>query len=139
MYTYINKGDKLMENYYYRVTDSKGVKHSYYRQSDAFHCYNYDGVRIATVTKDLFPVINVVIDTAGFDTERIRKDMTVKETTEALRRAVDKYDKDNTRQFKIKLNNTTDKDIIEYLDTLSNKQGFIKELIREHIKKNRQY
>ena len=63
----------------------------------------------------------------------------MKETTEALRKAIDKYDKANTVQFKLKLNRNTDKDIIEYLETLSNKQGFIKELIREHLKKGKHY
>lgn len=40
------------------------------------------------------------------------------------------WDKQNTTQFKIKLNNNTDKDIIDWLDSLENKQGTIKEMIR---------
>lgn len=50
-----------------------------------------------------------------------------------------KYDQDwkakNTTRVTVRLNNNTDEDIIEYLSTLDNKQGYIKELIREDMKK----
>lgn len=42
------------------------------------------------------------------------------------------WDKDNTTQFKIKLNNNTDRDIIEWLGSLENKQGTVKEIIRKY-------
>lgn len=42
------------------------------------------------------------------------------------------WDKNNTTQLKIKLNNRTDKDILDWLDTLENKQGTVKELIRQY-------
>jgi len=42
----------------------------------------------------------------------------------------EKWDKDNTTQFKVKLNNNTDRDIIDWLNGLDNKQGTVKELIR---------
>jgi hypothetical protein len=48
-----------------------------------------------------------------------------------------KYDATNTVQIKLKLNTRTDSDIIEYLDSTGNKQGTIKHLIREAIKKSR--
>ena len=44
----------------------------------------------------------------------------------------DNWDKNNTTQFKIKLNNNTDRDIIEWLDSLENKQGTVKEMIRDY-------
>ena len=47
-----------------------------------------------------------------------------------------KYDAVNTTQIKIKLNRKTDADIIEFLETLENKQGTIKRLIREEVKRN---
>jgi cell filamentation protein len=40
------------------------------------------------------------------------------------------WDRENTTQFKLKLNNRTDRDILEWLDGLDNKQGSVKELIR---------
>ena len=46
----------------------------------------------------------------------------------------EKYDKANTKQIKLKLNIKTDADILEFLDKSDNKQGIIKQLIREHIK-----
>lgn len=54
--------------------------------------------------------------------------------TEAQKRAVAKYDKANTTQFLIKLNNKTDADIITKLEAVDNRQGYIKNLIREDIK-----
>lgn len=44
-----------------------------------------------------------------------------------------KYDQNNTVQLKLKLNKKTDADILEWLDALDNKQGTIKEILREHI------
>ncbi len=50
--------------------------------------------------------------------------------TEARRRAVAKYDKTHTKMYAIKLNLETDADIIEKLDSVENKQAYIKALIR---------
>ena len=44
-----------------------------------------------------------------------------------------KYDKSHTTQINLKLNLTTDADILEWLDRLDNKQGTIKEIIRKHL------
>lgn len=54
-------------------------------------------------------------------------------TTDAQKKAVAKYDKENTKAVKLKLNKRTDADILEYLETLDNVQGYIKELIRNDI------
>lgn len=45
-------------------------------------------------------------------------------------RAVLRYDKHNTVQYHIKLNKNTDADLIELLNSLPNKQGTIKALLR---------
>jgi hypothetical protein len=47
----------------------------------------------------------------------------------------ERYDRKNTIQVKLKLNMKTDADIIEYLSSLENKQGTLKELIRKELKK----
>lgn len=52
----------------------------------------------------------------------------MKETPQA------RYDKENTVQIKLKLVKSTDADILAYLEG-KNKQGEIKQLIREAIKK----
>lgn len=54
-------------------------------------------------------------------------------TTEAQRRAVAKYDKDNTVRLSLKLNKTTDADILEKLESVESKQGYVKELIRRDM------
>lgn len=63
--------------------------------------------------------------------------MSAKYTTEEARRAhnlaTDRYDRENTRAVKFKLNLKTDADILAKLEAESNKQGYIKRLIREDI------
>ena len=54
-------------------------------------------------------------------------------TSEAQLRAVKKYDEAHTTQFKMKLNKGTDKDILDKLSSVENKQGYIKDLIRADI------
>ena len=55
-------------------------------------------------------------------------------TSEAKLSAQRKYDKENTIQVLLKLNTKTDADVIGKLDSVSNKQGFIKELIRNNLR-----
>ena len=55
-------------------------------------------------------------------------------TSEAQKRASAKYDAANTVQIKMKLNTATDAAIISALETVRNKQGYIKDLIRKDIK-----
>ena len=56
-------------------------------------------------------------------------------TTEAQKRAVRKYDAANTKQIHLKLNLTTDKDILDWLAQQESIQGYIKELIRQDMGK----
>lgn len=53
--------------------------------------------------------------------------------SKAQARASAKYDARHTKQIKMKLNYETDKDIIEKLEKVGNKQGYIKELIRKDL------
>lgn len=53
-------------------------------------------------------------------------------TPESIKKAVAKYDKQNTKQIILKLNTNTDSDILEFLGG-KNKQGYIKDLIRKDI------
>lgn len=53
--------------------------------------------------------------------------------TKAQARASAKYDKKNTKGIYLKLNKTTDADIIEYLNSVDNVQGLIKDLLKRHI------
>lgn len=55
------------------------------------------------------------------------------ESTKAQIKASVKYDANNTTRLYIKLNNNTDADIIEHLKSVANKQGYIKELMRDDM------
>jgi len=52
----------------------------------------------------------------------------------AVKKAVRKYDKTNITGLYIKLHKTKDKDIIDKLATVKSKQGYIKQCIREDLK-----
>lgn len=54
-------------------------------------------------------------------------------STESQVRASIKYNKENTVQISLKLNRSTDADLIDSLNRIANKQGYIKELIRRDI------
>ena len=56
-------------------------------------------------------------------------------STESQIRASVKYNKENTVQISLKLNRSTDADLIDNLHRVANKQGYIKELIRRDIAK----
>ena len=54
--------------------------------------------------------------------------------TEAQKKAQTKYDKKNTRSVLLKFNLTTDADILARLEETDNKQGYIKQLIRNDVR-----
>lgn len=55
--------------------------------------------------------------------------------TGAHKRAQLKYNSANLVQISLKINRKTEADIMEKLESVDNKQGYIKQLIREDIKK----
>lgn len=63
-----------------------------------------------------------------FLVENTQEDDTM--TKESLAKAREKYDKANTRMINFKFNLKTDADILAKLDSIPNKQGYIKTLIR---------
>ena len=56
-----------------------------------------------------------------------------KALTPAKRKAIKKYDQNNTKRISLKLNLKTDADILEKLKSAGNVQGYIKALIREDM------
>lgn len=58
--------------------------------------------------------------------------------SEAQYRSIAKFNKEKTKGVLLRLNINTDKDIIQKLDTVPSKQGYIKTLIREDIEKESQ-
>lgn len=56
--------------------------------------------------------------------------------SEAQRKATARYDANNTVRISLKFNLNTDIDILDKLENVANKTGYIKELIRDDIQKN---
>ncbi len=54
-------------------------------------------------------------------------------TSKAQIKASNKYNKDKTLTVCLRLNKETDKDIIESLESVNSKQGYIKDLIRRDL------
>ena len=59
-------------------------------------------------------------------------------TTEAAKAAKARYDSKTAKYFSLKLNQNTDKDLIEYLAKQEHVQTYIKQLIREDMKRTAQ-
>ena len=53
--------------------------------------------------------------------------------SEAKLKAQYKYDKANTQQVMLKLNKSSDADILMKLKSIDNRQGYIKELVRKDM------
>ena len=51
-------------------------------------------------------------------------------------KAVNKFNKEKTRCIQIRLNKNTDADILEKLGNVPSKMGYIKNLIRDDIRKD---
>lgn len=56
--------------------------------------------------------------------------------TDASKESMRRYDAENTTQIKLKLNNKTDAEILEKLQSVENKQGYIKRLILEDLRRD---
>lgn len=72
---------------------------------------------------------------AGKYFQELIDSMAPKKTSEAQRAASYKYDKHNTKRISLKLNLSTDSDILSKLESEKNVQGYIKNLIRSDILK----
>ena len=49
---------------------------------------------------------------------------------------MNQYEKDNIRQIRLKINRKTEPELIEWIETQENIQGYIKRLIREDMENN---
>lgn len=56
-------------------------------------------------------------------------------TSEAQKKTSAKWDAANTIQVKLKLNKVNDADVLQRLNEVESKQGYIKQLIRDDIAK----
>ena len=62
-----------------------------------------------------------------------KKYETKEDYLEAKRKRNAQYVAESTVRVAVNLNKNTDTDILDFLETVDNKQGFIKELIRDYI------
>ena len=53
------------------------------------------------------------------------------------RMASDRYQRDHIRQYNLRLNERTDPDLIRFLETIPNRQGLIKSLLRTELEQRR--
>lgn len=57
-------------------------------------------------------------------------------TSVAQTKATTKYIKEHTKTYVFRCNNESDADLISWLDSKSNRAGYIKDLIRQDMQKN---
>ena len=57
-------------------------------------------------------------------------------TTEAMKRAAQKYQAEHIKAYAVKVNDRTEADILEHLRGKANVSGYIKDLIRKDIKRH---
>lgn len=57
-------------------------------------------------------------------------------STKAEIQAINKYNKEKTKCIMVRLNKTTDADILAKLDSVPSKMGYIKDLIRKDMLQN---
>ena len=125
----------FLDDYFYIVYFNNGTHHLYSKGEDAYNNYMSDGIRLERKTKDLFPMYETLLEKEYVKPIRINQ----KSRKEIAKMDKTKYDleyqKENVKQVKFTLNKNTDQDIIKKLDTVQNKNGYLKDLIRKDIKK----
>ena len=126
----------FVDDYLYIVYYPNGEHHLTLKGADAYARYLKEGIRLDRKTKDLFPTYETLLQRE--EVTPMRKNQKSKKQIQKIDKA--KYDmqyqKDNIKQVKFILNRNTDQDIIDHLDRVENKNGYLKELIRADIKKD---
>lgn len=114
-------------DYVYVVYTDEENYHMYCKGKQAYDYYKEYGIKIERKTKDLFPTYKTVME----KDKEIRNEMSKADYDR-------EYDRLNRKQIKFVLNKNTDQDVIEQLEKQENKSGYLKELIRQDIKKSGQ-
>ena len=125
-----------IDDYFYIVYFKDGTHHLYSTGESAYTTYQKEGVRLERRTKDLFPTYEVLLEQEPVARPYRKNAKSKKELQKMDKQKYDlAYQKDNIKQVKFTLNKNTDQDIIKKLDTVQNKNGYLKDLIRKDIKK----
>ena len=127
----------MVDNNIYYAKNKYGTTFIHFDRDKIMEWYSQnDGVKIWTETKDLFPTVEIIVDKYHIDTRRIRKDNSIMKSPISRLKANDKYDKAKTKKYCLKFNLEHDKALIEKLESVANKQGYIKELISKDLQNN---
>ena len=70
------------------------------------------------------------------DEQKEKWRMHYEKNKESHAKAQAKYNKENTKQFAFRFNKKTDRDIIAYLESLDQKNAYIRQLIRADMQQN---
>ena len=126
----------FVDDYLYIVYFQDGAHYTYCKGEDAYSSYKSCGIRLERKTKELFPTYEVLLEKAPVAEPYRPNQKSKKELQKMDKQKYDlAYQKDNIKQVKFTLNKNTDQDIIKKLDTVQNKNGYLKDLIRKDIKK----
>ena len=126
----------FVDDYLYIVYFQDGAHYTYCKGEDAYSSYKSCGIRLERKTKELFPTYEVLLEKAPVAEPYRPNQKSKKELQKMGKQKYDlAYQKDNIKQVKFTLNKNTDQDIIKKLDTVQNKNGYLKDLIRQDIKK----
>ena len=126
----------FVDDYLYIVYFQDGAHYTYCKGEDAYSSYKSCGIRLERKTKELFPTYEVLLEKAPVAEPYRPNQKSKKELQKMDKQKYDlAYQKDNIKQVKFTLNKNTDQDIIKKLDTVQNKNGYLKDLIRQDIKK----
>ena len=128
----------FVDDYIYMVYYKDGTCHRFGKGADAYSEYNKYGIRLERKTKDLFPTYEVLLEKAPVAEPYRPNQKSKKELQKMDKQKYDlAYQKDNIKQVKFTLNKNTDQDVISHLEKQTNKNGYLKELIRKDIKKEK--
>ena len=126
----------FVDDYFYIVYFEDGTHHLYSKGEDAYSTYKNCGIRLERKTKDLFPTYEVLLEKAPVAEPYRPNQKSKKELQKMDKQKYDlAYQKDNIKQVKFTLNKNTDQDVISHLEKQTNKNGYLKELIRKDMKK----
>lgn len=125
----------FVDDYIYVVYFDDGSVCQYCKGQSAYSMYKSFGVRLERKTKDLFPKYEKLMEKSPIADLYRKNEMPKKEKRKMDKSKYDmEYQKENIKQIKFTLNRNTDQDIISYLESKTNRNGYLKSLIRSDMK-----
>lgn len=126
-----------LDNWLYIVSYRDGSEYLYTKGADAYAEYKRTdfAVAITRKSKDLFPVYQTMMSKEEFAYIPKKKGDKVSDMS---KKDYDvQYQKEHVKRVYFVLNKASDKDIVDFLATKDNVNGFLKELVREKMREER--